>query len=65
MKLNEKTAQKLCLLAIDTRHRATDYSMNSADEKWQTRAGQLDRAADLLSEAARLLDTALVKDGES
>lgn len=65
MKLNDKTAFKLGVLAIDTRHRATDYSMNSADEKWQTRAGQLDRAADLLSEAAQILDVALVKDGES
>lgn len=64
MKLNEKTAHKLRLLAIDTRNCATDYSMNSDDEKWQARAGQLDRAADLLSEASRILDAALVKDGE-
>lgn len=65
MKLNAKTAQKLRLLAIDTRYRSNDYGTFSQDVKWQTRAGQLDRAADLMSEAARLLDEALVKDGES
>ena len=63
MKLNDKTTQKLGLLAIEVRHRANDYDTFSSDEAWQTRAGQLDRSADLLSEAARILDTALVKDG--
>lgn len=62
MKLNDKTAQKLGLLAIEVRYRATDYDSFSKDEEWQTRAGQLDRAAELLSEAARILDTALVKE---
>lgn len=63
MKLNRETAGKLTLLAINTRHRANDYDMFSQDDEWQTRAGQLDRVADLLSEAARLLDTALVDEG--
>lgn len=62
MKLNDKTAQKLGLLAIEVRYRANEYDLNSQDEEWQARAGQLDRAADLLSEAARILDTALVKE---
>lgn len=65
MKLNNKTAQKLGLLAIEVRYRANDYDTFSKDEEWQTRVGQLDRAADLLREAAQVLDQALVKDGES
>jgi hypothetical protein len=65
VKLNNKTARKLGLLAIEVRYRANDYDKFSNDEEWQTRAGQLDRAADLLSEAARVLDSALAKDGES
>ena len=64
MKLNNKTAQKLGLLAVEVRYRATEYDSFSSGQEWQTRVGQLDRAADLLSEAARILDTALVKDGE-
>jgi len=62
VKLNDKTAQKLGRLAIDVRYRATDYDSFSQDEEWQARAGQLDRAADLLSKAARILGTALVKE---
>lgn len=62
MKLNDKTARKLGLLAIEVRYCATDYALNSQDKEWQTRAGQLDRAADLLSEAARVLNEALVKE---
>jgi len=64
MKLNDKTAQKLGLLAIEIRYRANEYDLTSQDEEWQTRAGQLDRAADLLSEAARVLDEALVKEND-
>lgn len=61
--LDQNTAGKLTALAIDMRHRANDYDTFSQEEAWQVRAGLLDRAADLLSEAARMLDAALVRDG--
>lgn len=69
MKLDANTAHKLRNLATKVRYRANDYDTFSQDndydtfsqdEEWQTRAGQMDRAADLLSEAARVLDEALV-----
>lgn len=62
MKLNSKTAHKLRRLAIDIRYQANEYDSFSSDDEWQTRAGEMDRAAALLSEAAGLLDTALVKE---
>lgn len=64
MKLNEKTLHKLRLLAIEARYRANEYGMAFNGEDWQARAGQLDQAADLLSEAARVLDAALVKESD-
>lgn len=60
MKLDANTAHKLRNLATKVRYRANDHDAFSQDEQWQTRAGQMDRAADLLSEAARVLDEALV-----
>lgn len=62
MKLDANTAHKLRNLATKVRYRANDYDTFSQDEEWQTRAGQMDRAAELLSEAARVLDEALVKE---
>lgn len=58
MKLTRRTAPKLRLLAFEIDSRANAFSTFSGDEEWQTRAGQLDRAANLLREAADQLDMA-------
>lgn len=60
MKLNQKTADKLRRLAIEARYRANDYASVSNDDQWQKRAGRLDRAAELLSQAAAEISAALV-----
>ena len=62
MKLNRKTADKLRLLAIETRCRASDYALISHDDLWPERAGRLDRAAELLSQAAAEISAALVEE---
>ena len=58
MKLTRRTAPKLRLLAIEIDSRANAFSTFSDDETWQTRAGQMDRAANLLREAAEMLEAA-------
>ncbi len=65
MKLNHETPHKLRVLAIDTRYRANDFGAFSDEKEWKTRAGQLDRAAELLSEAAGLIEQAIPSGGET
>ncbi len=58
MKLTRRTPVKLRLLAVEVGGRANAFATFSDEEKWQARAGQMDRAADLLREAAELIGAA-------
>lgn len=58
MKLTRRTPMKLRLLAVEVDGRANAFATFSDEEKWQERAGQMDRAANLLREAAELIDAA-------
>ena len=65
MKLTRRAPLKLRLLAIEIDGRANTFSTFSDDEKWQTRAGQMDRAANLLREAAGLIEAAWPHESEN